>query len=115
MRYFGEPWPSGICDEGEQMDTPLDVPCILCMEPIMEGDQGTEYVNGPVAHRECGFRAVMGGIGHHVDHVRYCHGELGTDAGLPKRLSAQLVWRLLAEDIPVDEEELEELRAERLL
>ncbi len=42
-------------------------------------------------HRECQLRTVMGGIGHLVDHERYCHG-VGPDAGLSRRRSSLLVW-----------------------
>jgi hypothetical protein len=35
---------------------------------------------------------VTGGIGHLVDHNRYCRGEAGPDAGLSRRASSILVW-----------------------
>lgn len=42
MNYFGEPWPSGVCEEdGKQQDTPLGKKCFFCDEPIVEGDQGS--------------------------------------------------------------------------
>lgn len=41
--YFGEPWPSGVCEnpEAEQWPTPVGVPCIWCEEDIVEDDQGS--------------------------------------------------------------------------
>ena len=39
--YFGEPWPSGVCDNGIQVPTPVGELCILCGTPIQDGDQGS--------------------------------------------------------------------------
>jgi hypothetical protein len=38
--------------------------CILCSEPIVEGDLWERYATGQPHHWECGLRAVMGGIEH---------------------------------------------------
>jgi hypothetical protein len=65
--------------------------------------------SGFAQHRECSLRSVMGGIGHIVDHARYCHGDLGTDAGLPYRVSALLVWMHL-QGTTVDEGVLSAVR-----
>lgn len=74
--YFGEPWPSGICDDGTRVDTPVGEPCADCDELIADDDQGSFMGNGvwpdrpalvPV-HKECALRAVLGGIGHHENH-----------------------------------------------
>jgi hypothetical protein len=79
----------------------------------VDGDNGAVMPTGFVQHRECSLRAVWGGIGHHVDHERYCHGELGPDAGLSYRESALLVWRHTVERRPVTDVELVDLRAQQ--
>lgn len=94
LRYFGEIWEAGMFDGDEpheQIDVPTDLTCMTCQEHFAEGDQGTVNLGGWAQHKECGLRSVMGGIGHHVDHDRYCREE-GPDAGLPTRVSAILVW-----------------------
>lgn len=67
MDYFGEPWPSGICDEGRQVPTPVGFECVLCDEAIQEGDRGS-FLGTPAGyrpvHRECSLRSVRGGIEH---------------------------------------------------
>jgi hypothetical protein len=65
---------------------------MYCQEHFEEGDNGAIMPTGFAQHRECGLRGVMGGIGHIVDHEFFCHGPLGTDAGLSYRASAMLVW-----------------------
>lgn len=73
--YFGDPWPSNICAVLERGPTPVGVPCLLCDEPIVEGDRGS-WVGmmsvveddhqpgwGPV-HRECIYMNVTASPGH---------------------------------------------------
>lgn len=84
--YFGEPWPSGICEEdySVQVPTPTGVKCIWCQEPIKEGDQGSFIGNALTRdekqiqfsvktifsgtwspqHKECSLRSVIGSIAH---------------------------------------------------
>lgn len=69
--YFGERWPSGTCDEGVQVRTPVGEHCDWCQTPVMEGDRGlimwTQGLAGtyPVPmHRECHLRTVMGSVAH---------------------------------------------------
>jgi hypothetical protein len=45
---------------------------------------------GP-AHRACAMREVTGGIGHLIDHDRYCVRDGDPDAGLSYRESARCV------------------------
>lgn len=101
--YFGEPWPSGICDDGTQRPTPIGDKCLHCDEPIQDGDQGTwggvlrfgaDIAAIEPAHRECSLRAVRGGIGHLVDHDYWCDTEHMPDAGFTYRQSAIMVWEL---------------------
>lgn len=97
MKYFGEPWPSGVCDGGQRVDTPVGDKCLLCTEPIEAGHQGSFMFDGfsfhprPV-HRECSLREVVGGIGHLEDHHRWCQHEHDPDGGRSYRQSALEVW-----------------------
>jgi hypothetical protein len=101
--FFGDPWPSGICDEGTQVETPLGVLCLLCREPIQVFDQGSFMASalglhdaGPQpVHRECSLRSVLGGIGHHISHDYWCSEMKDPDAGGSYRQSALLVWDLV--------------------
>jgi hypothetical protein len=117
--FFGEPWPSGVCeDDGVQVETPIGQECELCEEQIAEGDQGSFMggwrwgtgepaervgVKSPV-HRECSLRAVLGGIGHLTDHVGWCTELHDPDGGMSYRQSAIAVWAWVQEnrsrDIP---------------
>ena len=97
--FFGEPWPSGICDDGERVDTPVGESCLLCEEPIAEQDQGSFMGNhrgapralAPV-HRECSLRSVLGGIGHLEDHAYWCATQGDPDGGRTYRQSSMEVW-----------------------
>lgn len=110
VRAFGE-WDAPITDDAEWIDVPTDFECVHCSQRFREGDNGAMMPMGYPEHRECGFRATQGGIGHMVDHARYCGGELGPDAGLTRRQSSWLVWRLVVERHTVAEETLAMLRA----
>lgn len=98
--YFGEPWPSGICENGIQVPTPVGVECILCQTGVQEGQQGS-FMHGSdeegvkPAHKECSLRAVLGGIGHHRDHLYWCREMGDPDGGLSYRESALAVWELM--------------------
>lgn len=97
--YFGEKWDAPATDEVEQEPTPVGVPCLDCGEPIIEGDRGFLMqccdVDGwsvrPI-HRECQFRNVMGGWGHHTDHDYWCGVMHDPDGGLGRRESSLRVW-----------------------
>jgi hypothetical protein len=101
--YFGEPWPSGVCDDGRQVPTPLDRPCFMCEVPIKEGDQGSFIFaeNGaePI-HKECSLRSVLGGIGHLTDHTFWCTRMGDPDGGKSYRASALAVWDWVATNTP---------------
>jgi hypothetical protein len=101
--FFGDPWPSGICDEGEQVPTPIGDHCELCGEPIqvfdqgsfigaMHGDNGQLYAVMVPVHRECSLRNVLGGIGHLTNHLVWCTDKHDPDGGYSYRESARLVW-----------------------
>lgn len=106
-RVFGT-WDAAITDGAERIDVPTDLACVHCGLHFIEGDNGAIMPTGYAAHRECSLRGVVGGIGHLVDHDRYCKGELGTDAGLTYRQSAWLAWgHFTGEREPVTVAELE--------
>ncbi len=93
--FFGEPWPSGVCDTGIQVPTPVGEECILCETSIQEGQQGSFMGSekGLVpAHKECSMRSVLGGIGHQLDHEHWCLEKGDPDMGLSYRESALQVW-----------------------
>jgi hypothetical protein len=101
--YFGEPWPSGVCDTGTRVPAPVGEPCASCEEAVVEGDRGSFVGNGvwpgrpalvPV-HRECALRDVAGGIGHHEDHRKWCLEVGDPDGGRTRRQSSREVWELL--------------------
>lgn len=89
-QVFGE-WDAPVTDHDERIDAPVGNLCMRCEDAIADGDNGRVSVTGRTEHRECSLRGVMGGIGHLVDHDRYCRG-VGPDAGLSYRASALLVW-----------------------
>jgi hypothetical protein len=75
------------------LHTPKDA-CVLCEEPIGPTEDAQPCQPGR-AHRECLLRAVVGGIGHHEDHVHWC-GVLGDpDGGRTYRQSALEVDALI--------------------
>src|SRR4051812_23225572 len=62
--YFGYEWSKHSIGEDERVETPVGELCVYCVEPIEEGDAGLVMANGPVEHRECGFRSVAGSLAH---------------------------------------------------
>lgn len=114
MQYVFGTWDAPITDDAEPIDVPTDLRCWHCDEPFVDGDDGGIALTGLAEHKECGYRSVMGGIGHHIDHARYCRSDLGPDAGLTRRQSALLVWRLLVDHEPVTEADVAALMADTL-
>ena len=108
VTFFGAPWPSGVCDEGTQVDTPIGERCEFCDESIQTFDQGSfvtavrgeegQWVGvlAPV-HRECSLRNVLGGIGHLTNHMVWCGERHDPDAGLGYRESSLQVWKWVAD------------------
>lgn len=99
--FFGDPWPSGVCEDSMQVPTPVGDPCVLCEELIEDGDQGSfigmipQLGNGHPAypvHRECSLRAVVGGIGHLENHDYWCGKMHDPDGGRSYRASSVMVW-----------------------
>jgi hypothetical protein len=103
--FFGEPWPSEICQRLEPGPTPIGNPCTFCEEPIVDGDQGSwvgairmiesEPVPGwSPTHRECLLRQVLGGLPH-MERRCQCFGGVGyteTDRAMSQREEALAVW-----------------------
>lgn len=100
-------WVAGYTEDMKPIPTPIGEPCSYCDEAIVDGDNGAVMKYMGTVHRECSLRSVAGGIGHQVNHEHYCLGELGTDAGLSRRRSAELVWAMLVEGRRVTEAILE--------
>ena len=109
VRAFGT-WDAPITDGAVWIAVPTEVSCMYCRREFVEGDNGAIMPHGFTQHRECSLRSVMGGIGHLVNHARYCRSEIGTDGGLNYRQSAWLVWRHLVDREPVSEAELDAMR-----
>lgn len=38
--------------------------CIHCDEPVLSSEEREQYANGPIAHRECFARRVIGSLAH---------------------------------------------------
>lgn len=117
QRYFGSPWPSGICVHGEQAPTPIGEKCLWCETTIRLGDRGywigvarmgsdgTSYGSVEPGHRECFLREGVGGIAH-LERRCFCFG--GTDPEDPdtpegRRAEALEVWRRWTEGALVGE------------
>jgi len=89
---WGE-WDSPATDHLSAITTPVGFQCRYCGFAISKDDAGGAVTLGMgVHHRECALRAVLGGIGHHINHDKYCRSPLGPDAGLHIRESSLLVW-----------------------
>jgi hypothetical protein len=93
--FFGEPWPSGICDDGHRVATPLGARCALCGEQIAQDDRGSFMGDGSPVHRECSLRSVLGGYGHFTDHAYWCVRRHDPDGDLSYRESALRVWEMV--------------------
>ncbi|MFF9265880.1 hypothetical protein [Streptomyces longwoodensis] len=101
--YFGEPWPSGICDTAPRTDTPVGELCGFCQLPFQDGDQGilTPAVlaggqPGTVGwHKECILRQTVGSPFHQLGKCS-CHGGTNFDAQTPaeRRAEALAAWDL---------------------
>ena len=96
--YFGEPWPSGICDGGTRVPTPAGVFCALCDEAIGPNDRGSFIgsATGPQPlHAECGLKNAIGGI-EHLEAGPHEAGECYAGSALTYRQSALAAWDWVA-------------------
>lgn len=73
--------------------------CIFCEEDILPNEKtshGSIFDHtgkSRLSHVECGYRSAVGGIGHLLDHAKWCSGpDSDPDAGLTYRQSSKLVW-----------------------
>lgn len=66
--------------------------CDLCQEEILLIEDKSP-VRPLIAHRECAFRAVFGGIGHYLNHDFWCIEMGDPDGGLSYRESSLQIWR----------------------
>lgn len=91
-KFFGHP---RLKREGEEtIATPVGSICTFCTEPVKEGDMGTVYDNGGVAHYECSLRGVAGSVGHQLGRCS-CYGGTEEDPpGLTYRQAAIAAARI---------------------
>jgi hypothetical protein len=96
---FGEPWDAPIAEGATVIETPIGESCGLCGEVLVDGDSGVmqafvsgEEVTARPVHKECQFRAVVGGWGHHENHPYWCNLMHDPDGGLSRRRSSLMVW-----------------------
>jgi hypothetical protein len=96
---FGDPWDAPVCEGATIIATPIGQPCGLCDEALVAGDSGmmqnfvtAEDAGWRPVHKECQFRAVVGGWGHHENHPYWCNLMHDTDGGLSRRESSLKVW-----------------------
>jgi hypothetical protein len=66
IKWFGQRWPSGLCDDCEEAPVPVGAVCIHCDEPITAKDSGIFYANvePTPAHRNCFLRQTIGSLAH---------------------------------------------------
>lgn len=92
IKYFG---PAKFRKEWEvQTATPVGQMCVLCREPVADGDIGT--INGvdQVAHYECSMRSVIGSVGHQMGRCSCFGGTEEDPEGLTRRQAAIAAARL---------------------
>lgn len=61
--------------------------CIWCTEPIAAGERVWRYANGPLAHRVCALRQVLGSVAH-IERRCGCYVP-GSAAGDPEGLTTR--------------------------
>lgn len=90
--YFGPP--QGRKEFERQVATPVGVQCLLCREPIGEGDIGTIDSDGRAIHHACQMRAVLGSVGHQLKRC-HCYGGNEEDPpGMSRYQAAQAALAL---------------------
>jgi hypothetical protein len=75
----------------QSMDERYLVWVLTSLVNVPMGNQSGSIAMNPV-HRECGLRAVQGGIGHWEDHAKWCEGLGDPDGGRTRRQSSLEVW-----------------------
>jgi hypothetical protein len=92
IKYFG---PAKFRkDYEEQIEVPLGRTCILCREPILEGDIGTINGADQVSHYECTMRGVVGSVGHQMGRCKCFNGTEEDPPGMTRREAAIAACRL---------------------
>jgi hypothetical protein len=106
--WFGEPWPSGICEDGpgQQRPTPVGELCGWCSTPILEGERGVflpHYDGKTLAvmpwHRECLMRSTVGSPAHMLGECTCCGGDAPAKTLTPAEQRAEALesWRMWAQ------------------
>jgi hypothetical protein len=100
MKIFGEPWDAPICDDAEQVPTPLGELCGWCQEALEEGDRGVLIPYGTSAgyemrpeHAECHLRSMVGSPSHLMGQC-LCAGVAEGDSGMSLREEAKKSWEM---------------------
>lgn len=71
--YFGVRWDAPAFEDAIEVPTPVGEACLMCQEPVDEGESGvlTPYLgdleNGPdlrAVHIECWLRSLLGSVAH---------------------------------------------------
>lgn len=90
MKWFGESWGAPVCEGCPQTSTPVGEVCNWCKEPIIDGETGVIYSNGPAAHLNCFLRGIFGSVAH-IEGRCSCvvpHGCANDPEGMTKRQGA---------------------------
>lgn len=104
LMVFGGKWDAPVCEDAEEVSTPLGQPCLHCHEPIVAGDRGflrlTMTLRGAQlepTHRECDLRGVVGSVGHLQGRCSCFGGNEEDPPGMTAREAAQAVWDHIVE------------------
>jgi len=97
MVWFGVGWGAPMNEECASVPPPVGEACVHCGEGIVARDSGVIYCNGPVAHRNCFLRGVLGSKAH-VEKRCSCYvpGSLcGDPEGMTRREAADDLCKFL--------------------
>lgn len=95
VKWFGKRW-GFLCDDCEKIPVPVGESCSWCNEIFLPDDNGVQYSNGPLAHKNCFLRASIGSVAHLEGRCScYVPGASETDdPGVSRRAAADAAVRL---------------------
>jgi hypothetical protein len=69
--------------------------CIHCGEPVLDHEPHDQYANGPIAHRPCFMRALIGSLAHQQQQCScYVLGsECGDPSDMTRRQAAEAAYK----------------------
>lgn len=98
LRWFGRAFDSPMYEGMPEVPAPIGEPCLMCQEPILEGEPGVTMPHvlsrdGAGEHRlvikpqhiECHIRSIVGGLDHQAGTCFCVTGEHAPDSGLTYR------------------------------